>query len=107
MSAPAVVPGHSPTATMDYYDDYGSSNNGQTTTTTSGAGMTTSSFLEHSGHHLTSYTNAGIPELIFQAVLWIRNFSLRIWIRLFNEFRIRLSKSSGSGSGSNLFPEEI
>jgi hypothetical protein len=53
---PAVASGHSP-ATMDYYDEYHGPNNGQTTVTTTAAGMNT--FLEHSGHQLTSYTNAG------------------------------------------------
>jgi hypothetical protein len=42
-------------------------------------------------------------------VLWIRNFSLRIRIRLFNEFRIRIRilLSKSSGVGSDLFPDEI
>jgi hypothetical protein len=40
-------------------------------------------------------------QRIEQPVLWIRNFMLRIRIRLFKEFRIRLLKSYGSGFGSD------
>jgi hypothetical protein len=36
---------------------------------------------------------------------WIRNFSLRIRIRLFNEFRIRILLVKSSGFGTDLFPE--
>jgi hypothetical protein len=43
----------------------------------------------------------------FLAVLWIRNFSLRIRIRLFNEFRIRILLVKSSGFGKDLFPDEI
>jgi hypothetical protein len=41
------------------------------------------------------------------SVLWIRNFSLRIRIRLFNEFRIRILLVKSSGFGTDLFPDEI
>jgi hypothetical protein len=47
-----------------------------------------------------------IDWLIFKrSVLWIRNFSLRIRVRLFIEFRIRLLKSSGFAS--DLFTDEV
>jgi hypothetical protein len=42
-------------------------------------------------------------------VLWIRNFSFLIRIRLFYEFRIRLRilLSNSSGLGTDLFPDGI
>jgi hypothetical protein len=50
-----------------------------------------------------------VEEGQWPPVLWIQNFLLRIQIRirLFNEFRIQLSKNSRSGYGSDLFGEEI
>jgi DENN (AEX-3) domain len=44
---------------------------------------------------------------LLSSVLWIRNFSLRIRIRLFNEFRIRILLVKSSGFGTDLFPDEI
>jgi hypothetical protein len=41
--------------------------------------------------------------MCIKPVLWIRNFSLRIRIRLFNEFLL----SKISGFGTDLFPDEI
>jgi hypothetical protein len=48
-------------------------------------------------------------SIFFISVLWIRNFSLRIRIPLFDEFRIRIRilLSKSSGVGYNLFPDEI
>jgi hypothetical protein len=47
--------------------------------------------------------------ILYIAVLWIRNFSLRIRIRLFIEFRIRIRilLVKNSGFGTDLFPDEI